>query len=125
LSIPTGLSIPVTFDPIALQAQICALVNLGARFDGVVAASDMAAITVMRELASCGIVVPRDVLVVGYDDIPAAELVTPSLTTIRQSLAAAGAGLVDGLLDQLAGNQPANVTVPCELIRRSSSQGSK
>lgn len=113
--------VPFTFDSDKLRSQVAALVARGLLFDGVFAASDMAAIAVMQELQAQGIEPGRDVRVVGYDDIPAAAMVTPSLSTVRQSLDHAAAGVVDGVLNQLAGQQPANVLVPCELIIRDSS----
>jgi LacI family transcriptional regulator len=52
--------------------------------DAVVCANDLIALGLLRQLAHTGIQVPRDVLVTGFDDIAAAELSIPSLTTIRQ-----------------------------------------
>jgi diguanylate cyclase (GGDEF)-like protein len=51
--------------------------------DAVVAANDPMAITVCRELARRGHAVPRQIKVVGYDDIDEARHQAPSLTTIR------------------------------------------
>lgn len=60
----------------------------------VFAANDDMAIGLMRALAEAGRLVPRDVSVVGYDDIPVAAYVTPPLTTVRQPFdAVAGEGL--------------------------------
>lgn len=47
----------------------------------------LAALDVARDL---GIAVPEQLAIVGFDDIPAASLVTPSLTTVRQPLAQIG-----------------------------------
>lgn len=54
----------------------------GVEFDGVVAVTDAVAFGVMRGLADLGLSVPRDVRVIGYDDIEQAEFSTPSLSTI-------------------------------------------
>lgn len=97
------------------------LLAQGVRFDGVFAASDMAAIAVMRALMEFGMRVPEDVAVVGYDDVPAAALVTPSLTTIRQPMETAGRALVDAVLSQVEGTPAATKTVPIELVIRDSS----
>jgi DNA-binding LacI/PurR family transcriptional regulator len=115
------LLVPFTFDSAKLRCEVAALVAGGLHFDGVFAASDVAAIAVMHELQARGIKPGRDVRVVGYDDIPAAAMVTPSLSTVRQSLDHAAAGLVDGVLNQLAGQQPANFLVPSEMVIRDSS----
>ena len=50
---------------------------------GVLCYNDLVALGVCRALAELGIAVPGDVSVVGYDDLPLAEFVTPSLTTVR------------------------------------------
>lgn len=118
---PAQLLLPIMFDSAKLRAELRDWLSKGVSFDGVFAASDMAAIAVMQELDAYGLKAGRDVLIVGYDDVPAAGIVTPSLTTVRQSIPHAAAGLVDGVLSQLEGHQPTNVLVPSELIVRKSS----
>jgi DNA-binding LacI/PurR family transcriptional regulator len=71
----------------------------------VFAASDLIAIGAIRALTRSGINVPVDVSVVGYDNIPAARLVTPQLTTIDQDANLAGRMLVSKLIDR--GDGPA------------------
>ena len=48
------------------------------------AANDLMAIGVMQALRERGLEIPRDIAVAGFDDISAARLVTPSLTTVAQ-----------------------------------------
>jgi len=50
------------------------------------ACNDFMAIGAIKELQRNGLKVPNDVSVIGFDDIPLASLVTPSLTTIAQPL---------------------------------------
>jgi LacI family transcriptional regulator len=45
----------------------------------------MTAIGVMREAYECGIVIPRDLSVVGFDDIRLSQFTTPPLTTVQMS----------------------------------------
>ncbi len=47
-------------------------------------AGDNAAIGAIKAIKAAGLRVPEDIAVVGYDDIPVASAVTPSLTTVRQ-----------------------------------------
>jgi len=56
--------------------------------DAIVCGNDLIAAGVLRQLTLVGVHVPDDVLVTGFDDVPAAALVTPSLTTVRQPLEA-------------------------------------
>ena len=73
----------------------------GKAFDAVFAASDLIAIGAMRALAEAGLSVPGDVAVVGFDDIPAASLTTPPLTTVMQDIRGAGRALVETLIAQI------------------------
>lgn len=55
-----------------------------ARPDALFAANDLMAIGVMRAAREKGIAIPGQLAVIGFDDIPASALVTPSLTTLAQ-----------------------------------------
>lgn len=54
------------------------------RIDGIFALTDVMALGVLQGLADEGIAVPRDIRVVGFDDVEIAEWSRPRLTTIRQ-----------------------------------------
>lgn len=61
------------------------LVSLLDRPTAVVCSNDMTAIGVMRQAFECGIVIPRDLSVVGFDDIRLSSFTTPPLTTVQMS----------------------------------------
>ena len=65
------------------------------------AANDQMALGLIHGLAEGGVEVPRDVSIVGFDDIPEAAHFSPPLTTMRQDFAALGREMMDGLLDIL------------------------
>ncbi len=98
-----------------------ALLDGGARFDAIFAASDLIAIGAMRALADVGLTVPEDVAVVGFDDIPAASLTTPPLTTVMQDIRGAGQALVETLLAQIEGRDLPPRKLPGTLVVRRSS----
>jgi DNA-binding LacI/PurR family transcriptional regulator len=99
------------------------LLARGKAFDGLVAASDLIALSAMAVLADAGLRVPEDVRVVGFDDIPAAGLANPPLTTVTQDSPAAGRRLVDLLLQQIRGEPVQSQVLPTRLVvRRSSGQ---
>jgi DNA-binding LacI/PurR family transcriptional regulator len=52
--------------------------------------NDQMALGVLKALHEAGLSVPRDVSVVGFDDIPEASFFTPALTTVRQDFAEVG-----------------------------------
>ncbi len=97
---------------------VSSLLETGAAFDAVFAASDLIAIGAMRELMRRGVRVPEDVAIVGFDDIPAASLTTPPLTTVAQDLKGAGEALVDALLRHIRGETVEPYALPTRLIVR-------
>lgn len=89
----------------------------------VIAYNDLLAIGVMKSLAAMGIRVPADVSVLGFDNIFAAELVTPGLTTVAAPLHRLGATAVRHLLAIVGGAQPHTgrpLVVPTHLVLRES-----
>ena len=98
-----------------------ALLERGAGFDAVFAASDLIAIGAIGALSERGISVPFEVAVAGFDDIPMASFVNPTLTTVQQDTKRAGEMLVDSLI-RLIHNEPvASKVLPMKLIVRRSS----
>ncbi|MBQ4862975.1 LacI family DNA-binding transcriptional regulator [Pseudoalteromonas sp. MMG013] len=93
-------------------------------FDSLFAASDLIAIGAIRALLEAGINVPEDVHVVGFDDIPAASYVSPSLTTVQQNTTLAGQMLVCNLLSLIKGETVESTLLPPSLVVRTSSQKS-
>jgi len=92
----------------------------GVEIDAIVAASDLIAIGALRTLQEAGVDVPRQISVVGFDDIPAASLTNPPLTTVMQDTRRAGELLVETLLRQVAGESSANNVIPTKLVVRKS-----
>ncbi len=84
--------------------------------------SDHHAAGVYDIAAELGLRVPRDLSVVGTDGLPAAETVTPKLTTLLLSRDRLARLALDSLLAQHHGNQvPDRLTLKTELIVRDSS----
>ncbi len=54
------------------------------RIDGIFAQADITAFGVIESLAEIGIHIPRDIMLVGYDDIRMSGLLTPQITTVHQ-----------------------------------------
>ena len=61
--------------------------------------NDMTAIVMMQELHKKGMEVPRDISVVGFDNLKLAELSIPPLTTIDQHIYEMGSSAANILID--------------------------
>jgi DNA-binding LacI/PurR family transcriptional regulator len=88
--------------------------------DGVVAASDVIAISAIRALNDRGIRVPQDVSVVGYDDVPLAQYTHPALTTVRQDLKRGAELLTLSLIERINGGSPRPAPIEPSLVIRES-----
>jgi DNA-binding LacI/PurR family transcriptional regulator len=89
--------------------------------DGIIAASDVIALSTLRALAERGHSVPKKVRVIGYDDLPLANQTIPPLTTVRQDLVAGAAHLVDLLFRRIGGEKTNSIVLEPQLIVRASS----
>lgn len=86
--------------------------------DAIFAFSDTAAMAFIHAFRASGLDVPRQVSVVGYNDIPSAAYFSPPVTTIRQDIYQAGEQLVSNLMQMLDGMPAASSTIKTELIVR-------
>ena len=97
------------------------LLDRDVEFDAIFATSDLAALGAMRALHDARIDVPGDVSIVGFDDIAAARLSEPPLTTIAQDARQAGEALVATLIAKIEERAPASVLLPVRLVVRQTS----
>ena len=78
----------------------------------------------LQALADLGLEIPRDVALVGFDDVELAELMRPPLTIIRQPVMDLGRTAAELLFKRLDRSAPTeqqqNITLPVELVLRSS-----
>lgn len=93
------------------------------RPQAVFAANDMMAVGCLYALKDAGLVVPRDIALAGFDDIPIARYVTPTLTTVRVRISDLGHGALEHLAKLL--EDPQHVATPqhapdCEIVVRES-----
>ena len=90
--------------------------------DGVFTYTDIMAIGAIHGLQDAGVVVPRDVAVVGVDDIAVSSIVRPALTTVRIDREAMGARAVEMLLRMRADGRagPQRETIEVSLVVRES-----
>lgn len=86
--------------------------------DSVFACNDSTAMAFIAAFRDAGINVPRDMSIVGYNDIPSAAYFCPPVTTIRQDIHQAGRVLVAKLMRILDGETPASALIKTQLIVR-------
>lgn len=93
------------------------------------AGNDQIALSVLEAANAMNLAVPDRLSLIGFDDVPLARLVSPSLTTIRQPLGELGAQAVRLLIQQIEGTSPSDppedfryLAQPELIIRRTTAQ---
>jgi DNA-binding LacI/PurR family transcriptional regulator len=102
-------------DPAAAEVVAMRLLRRRPRPTAILAMSDMLAIGALRAAQRLGLVVPDELSVVGFDDVPIAVDLTPPLTTVRQPLIEKGRLAAAVLLGQA---EPPQASLPTELVLR-------
>jgi LacI family transcriptional regulator len=105
----------------------CALLDLDNPPTAIFASNDSMAMGVMDAVHSRGLRIPEDISIIGFDDVPQAALVRPTLTTVRQPLEQMGGVATQMLLDLLKnpGKHLDRIELPTELIVRGSTTSPK
>ena len=96
----------------------------GDRFDALMCTADILAIGAVLGLRECGLSVPEDVMVTGFDDIDMAYAYNPSVTSIHQfvdKMAGEAAEIMFDLVEQ-PGPRRIHRTLPVCLIERESTR---
>ena len=86
VSIDPELVRSADFEVAGGHREAVALLSLKNRPTAIFAGSDMQALGVYQAARELGLEIPRDLSVVGYDDLPVAQWVGPTLTTVHQPL---------------------------------------
>lgn len=125
--IAAGLEDEIIVLPTHLTADsayetISAFLDEGNIPDGIVAASDVIAMSTLRALGERRITVPDMVKVTGYDDIGLASHTHPPLTTVRQDMEVGAKLLVDTLFKRIAGEKTDSVVLKPRLVIRESTE---
>ena len=91
--------------------------------DGIVCANDLLAAGALHGLRAAGRTVPGDVAVTGWDDIPVAAYLHPTLTTVAPDVAALAAAAVERVVARIEGTSDApwqQIVVPHRIVVRGS-----
>lgn len=104
----------------AVHGAMRALLSLRPRPDALFCYNDSTALLALQHCLDAGLKVPHDLAIVGFDDIAAASLARPPLSSIRVDKEALGAAGVWLLLEK-PGAAPPEQTLPVQLVVRESS----
>jgi DNA-binding LacI/PurR family transcriptional regulator len=107
---------------IAVAETVRTICQEGSLPQAFVCATDQDALVVMDVLAACGVDMPKDVAVTGFDGIAAGRVIRPSLTTVRQPMERMGRTMVELLLDRLdhPDKPPVELKLPVRVVLRES-----
>src|SRR5271163_4693214 len=109
-----------------LEGGMLAFERLQARGElptAIMCSNDMTAIGVLRSAYSTGLKVPKDLSIIGFDDIRFAQFTTPPLTTVQMSRVDLARAAFQALLDHSRGpvtSAPREYPIPTKLIVRQS-----
>ena len=108
----------------ASRDAIVAMVRSGAEFDGVVCINDESALGVLRGLDECGLRIPEDVSVIGFDGIEEGEFSSPALTTVAVDFESFARQAVDCIIERINGDTGPvrDLIIPSRLVVRESTR---
>lgn len=92
------------------------------KVSSVLCSGDMLAIGLMKRIRELGFDTPKDLSVIGYDDIMVANVVFPGLTTIHQDVVEKGFRSAQIIIDSLENHRKGNISInlkPKLVIRES------
>lgn len=120
-----AIELPGDFNEASGYAAGKQILAAGQRPDAVFAANDMMALGCLYAFNEAGIKLPDEIALAGFDDIPLARFVHPTLTTMRVNIAELGGMAVSRLLSAIDAHGVADLTpqtlVPELIVRESSS----
>ncbi|MBN2439794.1 MAG: substrate-binding domain-containing protein, partial [Spirochaetales bacterium] len=122
LPVDENIIAPGDYTPPAGQAAIDLIIDKRhQRPDVIVAANDDMAIGAIEALRKRGIRVPEDIGVVGFDDQPYSAILSPPLTTVRQSISEQAVKALETIINIIDGKQvPREIVIPTKAIIRQS-----
>ncbi len=99
-------AIPLKKDLVLSREELDATAFDFSGIDGIFAHTDLLALGLMKELKRKNIHIPRDIALVGYDDIELCRLVDPELTSVRQPSKAISIRTCEKLIQQMNREDP-------------------
>lgn len=98
------------------------LVESGRQFTAIFCINDQTAHGAYLGLFRKGLSVPKDISIVGFDDLPSSSYMLPPLTSVRQSVGVLGERSAEGILALIAGRRPRIQSPAVEIVVRDSTR---
>ena len=120
MDVPADLVEVGEYDPEVSADAARVLLTRPDRPTAIFAANDISAIATIGVARELGLDVPRDLSVVGFDNLPESALTTPPLTTVNQPIRAMGRNAIEMLIKLIRGETPgtAHLTLETDLVIR-------
>lgn len=118
-----ALKVEVPFEREGGQRGMRVLLSLAQPPTAVFASNDILALAAMQTAQEAGLVIPRDLSIIGMDDIYPTAMTTPGLSTMAKPKYDIGCQAAQMLLDRIEGKAPREgrrSVLPCKLIERGS-----
>lgn len=119
-NLPKPDMIGFSFDPSVVEQAVDAYFRRGSHATGYFATNDSLALSVIRVAAEHGLQTPRDISVVGFDDAPFAQHMSPMLTTFVVHMETIAETAMRQLIRLISGESVDNVRIPPLLVLRES-----
>lgn len=103
-----------------LTQAIVDRIHSGIPIDGIVARNDTLASIAITAVQSCGLSIPGDIAVVGFDNSRISKITSPKLTTVEIDRSGVAAAIFNTLYSMINGGPPARLHFNTILIQRES-----
>lgn len=103
-----------------LSAALVHRIRSGAKIDGVIARNDNLASVALSAITECGLKIPADISIVGFDNSRISKITTPKLTTVQIDRSGMACGIITMMNSMIAGNAPTTISFQTTLIERES-----
>ena len=121
LDVPQHRMLTCWLEPASAESAVLQLLENDPLLDAIVAVNDGSAMGVLHALQQRNLRVPEQIAITGFDNLPMAQLVQPSLTSVSQPLSEMATAAVECIVQQLAGQRPPLLTqLPSTLVVRNS-----
>lgn len=106
------------------EKEIIEAIKGNKQFDGLMCTTDTLAAGAIIGMESCGLTIPKDCLITGYDDSSLAKFIGGGITTIRQNVKKMAEESISILLQLREKKEPyqKQYVIPVELVRRNSTK---